>query len=140
LGQPFLFALQHALLAGGGVVASAGEVIQPVREVKRQFACRAAATAAAFGGGKLGIDDDFSGGGLRAGNGLIALGNHIRLAALPEGAGLVIGHGGGVRQDDNQLGEGRSVRGRPRQIQQLPGQPAQVGRLNGQGLLAVDKA
>ena len=115
MGKPVVFALPHAVLAGGGVVAPAGEVVQAVSKIERQFACRAAATAAAFGGGKLGIDDDFSGGGLRAGYGLIALHKHVGLAARPEGVGVVTGHGRIVGQDDGQLAEGGGgVRGRPR--------------------------
>lgn len=115
MGKPVVFALPHAVLAGGGVVAPAGEMVQPVREVERQFACRAAATAAAFAGGAGGVNDDFGGGGLDAGYGLIALHKHVGLAARPEGVGVVTGHGRIVGQDDGQLAEGGGgVRGRPR--------------------------
>lgn len=67
-GKPAEFAGAHAAAVVGVVVVGAGEVVDAVREVKREFvvgppgaAAAVAGAAAPLGDGALDVDDEFSG-------------------------------------------------------------------------------
>ena len=120
------------------VVVAAGQVVEAVGQIEREFAGRTAGAAAPLFPGALGVHDQFRRRRANAGNRGVGLRDHVGLDAETETARLVGGHRGVVRQDDRQFGERRLSRERP--ARERPEQPPDRRQPDPQRPLPVEQA